>query len=314
MGQYRRKLAKGERWFYSGQHQGVKYFSKAIYLTKTEAKRAEREKLDEIERLSNPHAKMSLSELTKDRLKEVEAHRSKQYKRDTKFWYDKLKAYLADTNIREISKDQLSRFFRDTSLSYQKAGKTNHAVNAGMRIVKALFGHAHANGLIAQNPMTGLKPYPVRKNLKYIPPDADMDKVRAILNPKQRELFDFVDETACRINEALNLMGEDTEEGYTRLWTRKSRNGDTVSRRIPSTLGARKGKVFPYSDHPEFLERKCEKAGVRPFGWHSLRHRRASIWACSGMPIFEIMQRLGHSNLETTQRYLQLLAPLKNHG
>ncbi len=49
MGQYKRKLKKGVRWFYSGQYMGNKYHSEAIYLSKTECTKAEREKLVELD-------------------------------------------------------------------------------------------------------------------------------------------------------------------------------------------------------------------------------------------------------------------------
>jgi len=64
MGVYKRKLAKGMRWYFSGQFQGQKYFSKAAYLTKTECQKAEREKLIEIERnIDKPQNEMMLIEL-----------------------------------------------------------------------------------------------------------------------------------------------------------------------------------------------------------------------------------------------------------
>jgi integrase len=68
-----------------------------------------------------------------------------------------------------------------------------------------------------------------------------------------------------------------------------------------------KGKVFEWTDHPGFLEKVIKDLKQPRWNWHCLRHRRASIWANDKMPLIEIMQRLGHSNLGTTQRYLQLL-------
>jgi site-specific recombinase XerD len=41
--------------------------------------------------------------------------------------------------------------------------------------------------------------------------------------------------------------------------------------------------------------------------WHNLRHKYASELCRKGVPLFEIMNLLGHSNLKTTQNYLQLL-------
>ena len=65
-----------------------------------------------------------------------------------------------------------------------------------------------------------------------------------------------------------------------------------------------KGRVFKTWDkRPRFLEEKTQNK----WNWHGLRHRRASIWASEGMTLIEIMARLCHSNISTTQKYLQLL-------
>ena len=47
IGQYRRKLTKGYRWYYLDQFLGNRYVSKGIYHTKQECKMAESEKLKE---------------------------------------------------------------------------------------------------------------------------------------------------------------------------------------------------------------------------------------------------------------------------
>lgn len=68
------------------------------------------------------------------------------------------------------------------------------------------------------------------------------------------------------------------------------------------------GDFFPeWKAYPRFLKEKVKELDLNSWNWHNLRHRRASIWAHSGMAIFEIMIRLGHNNLSTTQKYLQLL-------
>jgi len=104
------------------------------------------------------------------------------------------------------------------------------------------------------------------------------------------------------------LGGLPKKEG---TYTRKARNSNLTPRRIPKPDCLKiidgTGKVFHYSTLPRFLERKIAKLNQKVCSWHSLRHLRASMWANSGMPLIEIMHRLGHSNISTTQGYLQLL-------
>jgi site-specific recombinase XerD len=47
------------------------------------------------------------------------------------------------------------------------------------------------------------------------------------------------------------------------------------------------------------------------WNWHGLRHRRASIWAHEGKPLFELQMLLGHTQISTTQRYLHSLGIVK---
>ena len=71
MGQYKRKLSKGIKWYYDFNYLGSRYHSKCIYHSKKEAKDAEIEKLKVLdEKARNPVNDMRLHEtihrLTRD--------------------------------------------------------------------------------------------------------------------------------------------------------------------------------------------------------------------------------------------------------
>lgn len=128
----------------------------------------------------------------------------------------------------------------------------------------------------------------------------------------QKNLIDFVMETGCRISEALRLKVIDVNKDFIVLYTRKSKNSDLVPRKVPKPecleITKAKERVFDrWSDTPKFLERKVKELEQRSWNWHNLRHRYASLLSRQGIPLFEVMALLGHSNLKTTQNYLQLL-------
>ncbi len=311
---YKRSLKRGLFFFYSGQYMGVKYHSKAIYRKKSECERAERQRKAEIEEeVKNPGEEILLVDLCNERLDLIKLKYSAEYYKETKRYLKKLTEHLPrDTPVTRVTRADINRLVMKEAERLKKKGKGFYKVNSMIRILKALFNYGLKNhNLKMENPVK-TDFFPVDNKLKYIPSDEELNKVLKDCNPKQELLVKFVEETACRINEAIRLRFDDVDEEYLTLYTRKAKNSDLVPRRIPTPECIRglkgKGRVFKTWDaYPRFLQEKTERLCKRVWTWHNLRHKRASKWADQGMTIVELMVRLGHSNLQTTQRYVQLL-------
>ena len=72
------------------------------------------------------------------------------------------------------------------------------------------------------------------------------------MSPEQALLFDFVDQTGCRINEAVRLTAKDVAKEYVVLYTRKFKNSNLTPMVIPRPeclIGEFVGKVFKLSGH-----------------------------------------------------------------
>ena len=54
------------------------------------------------------------------------------------------------------------------------------------------------------------------------------------------------------------------------------------------------------------LRRTAERAGVKPFGWHVLRHTFASHLVMKNVPLQIVQQLLGHASIKETERYAHL--------
>jgi integrase len=54
------------------------------------------------------------------------------------------------------------------------------------------------------------------------------------------------------------------------------------------------------------LKAMCRKAGIKPHGWHVLRHTFASHLVQRGVPLVVIQHLLGHSSIRMTERYAHL--------
>lgn len=313
---YKRKLSKGIRWFYSGQHKGHKYHSKAEYLSSAECKKAEAERLAQIdEEINKPKNTVTILEICTRRLDYLLTAKSEQYYKDNQRAFRRLLKHVGDVKIDEVTRADMHRFFLKEASRLKEEGKGNHEVNSEIRYIRALFNYAIDElEVINTNPTRKIKFYPIDKKLKYIPLDVAMDWVYESSLNHQRRLITFVKDSGARISEALRATGEDidTDMNLLTLWTRKKRNSDLTPRRIPLPESIKEmkknGLLFPeWKKQPRFIEELCKRLEIKVYGWHAYRHRLASIMASKNIPLVEIMTILGHDNIEVTQKYLRLL-------
>jgi len=71
---------------------------------------------------------------------------------------------------------------------------------------------------------------------------------------------------------------------------------------LPPELGAISGRRRADKSFHELLER----AKIRDFRFHDLRHTFASWYRMSGGDLYELSKLLGHSNIKMTERYADL--------
>jgi integrase len=313
---YKRKLSVGVRYWYIGQFKGIKYFSKAEYLTKQDAREAEATRLKQLEKEAR-RTPLTLLELCNQRLDYLLTARSKIYYKDNKRTFTRLVKAIGDIPATQVTRASLHKFFLDEANRLAKEGKSNYQVNASLRFVRALFNFAVEMEALEDNPTARLKFYPVDTKKKLIPSDAHLSKLLTACEPDERLLLAFVMTTGCRIGEAMRATYADLGENLVTLWTRKKRNSNLTPRRVPLPFSLwpqrspelpQAARLFPeWTKQPRFLLRRCKALEIPSYGWHSLRHRFASLLAAQNRPLIEIMALLGHDNIETTQKYLQLL-------
>lgn len=313
---YSRKKKAGLKYWYKFDYNGKTYYTKAIFDTRVDAKRAESEEYRKVSRKGyNPANERIITtlEAINTRLDELKIKKSNQYYKDSKRYCGIfLKAFGAHSDFFNIRRSNISDLLLDTSQELQERGKDNYTVNAMLRCYKAMYNSVIKKyELEYSNPCIGVDLYAVEQTVKYIPTDEEIKLVLAICNEKQKLLINFVAESGCRISEALRVRGKDIFDDYVILYTRKSKGSNLVPRKVPvsniSKIGKEEKLFSEWSKNPKFLEKKIRKLGIPKWGFHNLRHRRASIWSKQNIPLFQIMLWLGHSQISTTQKYLQLL-------
>ena len=63
----------------------------------------------------------------------------------------------------------------------------------------------------------------------------------------------------------------------------------------------------PFTVRQHYMKRICERAGVKPFGFHGIRHLTASVLYHKGYKLNTIQAILRHKSPRTTERYLKSL-------
>lgn len=172
---------------------------------------------------------------------------------------------------------------------------------------------------------------------------ADANSRRAPTGKRNRALVWLLASTGLRIGEALALRSADLdlERGTVRVQTGKTNSAGGDSHRVvvvamPEAMAAlerwmdARKALGINGHHPVFctldggpvkdayiramLPRLAKRAGIlKRVHAHGLRHFFAATASQMGAPILHVQRSLGHSNLGTTQRYLDRIAPEDTH-
>lgn len=176
-----------------------------------------------------------------------------------------------------------------------------------------------------------IQKYKEESGEKYIPPVSDFWACYDVADSSERAMLLAFLHLAGRKSEVFKLRWADIDfdKNRVRIWTRK-RDGGREYDLLPLSPELREVLqeqrfvtgmtewVFlnpetrlPYSWHGKFLPRLCKLAGVREFGYHSLRHLAACLLDESGEPLAYIQAMLRHKNAVTTSRYLHSLRGIR---
>lgn len=187
-----------------------------------------------------------------------------------------------------------------------------------------------------QNPCLVVR-MPEQRTPRYIPPEADFWKIYEQAEGQDKVMLLTYLYLAGRRSEIfrLKVVDLDFENNRVRLSTRKREGGnleydwlpmpDVLANALNEWLESRTvnseyvfvctentpftkeyyGKPFQY--RLLFMRRLCDKAGVKRFGFHAIRHLTASVLYKLGNSVGVIQAILRHKSPSTTERYLQTI-------
>lgn len=224
--------------------------------------------------------------------------------------------------IRELMRVHVKQY-----MNKEAKTRSGNAVNKDRKNLLAFW-----NWLMVTYELDLRNPFDVKKkpevqHHRYVPPFNDFKKVVELAAPGQdRILLQVYFLTAARKGEIFKLEWEHVnfELMQVGLLTRKRENGnyeldwqamspsladELRTQRLLTGLGKhvfvnpRKGRGF--LDRRNWLNKLCDDAGVKRFGFHGIRHLSAHIAILAeSMTLPDIQHLLRHKSILTTQRYV----------
>lgn len=226
--------------------------------------------------------------------------------------------------------------------AYLLEQKKQRSGNASNKDRKNLLAGWNWGGLYMTPQLPGDNPFktpkmPEIRKPRYVPSEEDFWKVLEMVNGQDKVMLMAFLHLACRRGEAFRLKWDDVDfdARRIRLWTRKRENGSYECEWLPMTEELQRNlrwwmracpvqadnvfvcledKMFcaeyyggPFKERRHFMRRICDKAGVKPFGFHAIRHLSASALYHLGYSVSTIQTILRHKSPSTTELYLKSL-------
>ncbi|MEN6375082.1 MAG: site-specific integrase [Smithella sp.] len=245
----------------------------------------------------------------------------------------------SDSSIQELKSTICRNFLRK-----QAHERSGYAANKDRKNLGTAWkwGYENMDGWPGSaNPFLAVKKFPEVRQPRYVPSEEDFWKVYDQVEGQDKVMLLTFLHLAARRSEVFHLKWSDVDFINNRicLWTKKREGGHKEYDWLPMTTELRQallqwwqerlkqqtedkehvfvcldatpfceqyfGKPFIHRQH--LMERLCNRAKVKPFGFHGIRHLTASILYKKGYPLAVIQAILRHTNPNTTARYIHSL-------
>lgn len=242
----------------------------------------------------------------------------------------------------ETSPDDMTPGITMKHLMNQSNSRSGNAANKDRKNLSAgwEWGRKYINGFPQKtwNPFKAVQKFSEKRSPRYVPPEKDFWKIYFHAEGQDQIMLLTYLHLAARRKEVFNLTWEDVDfsTNQIRVWTNKRKGGAKEFDWLPMTSELKKALmnwwqerpikespyVFvclnkehfcepyygkPFKERRHFMKKLCVQAGVKPFGFHAIRHLTASILYHKGYDVSVIQSILRHKSPTTTNRYLRSL-------
>lgn len=252
------------------------------------------------------------------------------YKRDLKYFGQ----YLKDQNI-DHYKDAANVDLLKYVISLKKSGKASATLSRNIASIRTFYGYLHNKGYIKDNPSLELEAPKAEKKMPAVLTLQEVEKIlskpdtRTSIGKRDKAMIELLYATGIRVSEliAMNLSDVNTTMGYIRCSSgSKSRViplGTMASKAVDVYLNLARSQMISEDNEALFVnyygkrmtrqgfwkvvKRYSEEAGINKcITPHTLRHSFAFHLVQNGADLRAVQEMLGHSDVTTTQIYLEM--------
>lgn len=202
-------------------------------------------------------------------------------------------------------------------------GLAQSTVNRKVLAVKSLLTYTQKLGLIQANAGAVVTVAKTKNtvNERILTESQVQEMIYTTTNPTERAIIKLLYATGCRVSELINLRWKDaTVRGDLVQLTIMGKGDKTRFVLVRGSLWAevqtatggggefvfstKSGKPYDRPRMHRIIKAAGDRVGISDVSAHWFRHSHASHSLDKGSPIHTVQATLGHSSIETTQRYL----------
>ena len=253
------------------------------------------------------------------------------YKRDLKFFCEYVSSNLKLDDLTQVSPVDMMTY----TIFLKKSGKANATISRTIASLRTFYSFLHHKGYMVSNPTTELEAPKQDRKMPQVLTLAEVERllsrpdVRTSIGKRDKAMIELLYATGIRVSELISLTLSDinTTMGYIKCKgankTRVIPLGSMASRAIDIYLKDGRGQLVSEDEDALFvnyygkkltrqgfwkvIKRYSEEANIhKSITPHMLRHSFAFHLIQNGADLKSVQEMLGHSDVATTQIYLEM--------
>jgi integrase len=317
---------RGKSWYYDFVYKGQRYVGCIGPVSRTVAKEEEaRKKAEVIEGRLNPmktRKSPRLETFAEEYLEWSKSNKKpRSHERDVTSLVA-LRSHFSGQKLSDITPWLIEKYKKKR----KEKGKSNQTVNLELACLKAIFSKAMIWKKATENPVKQVKMLRVSNTRVRFLDEKEEIRLLAECQAHLQDLVVTALQTGFRRNELLSLRPEDVDVvlGLVSVRAGYAKNGE--GRTVPMTDSLREvlrrlvqeaeanGSSYlfrnchgePYRSIRTGFEHAVQRAGIKDFHFHDLRHTFASRLVMAGVDIRTVQELMGHKTIAMTLRYSHL--------